>query len=148
MPLACLVYTASLSSKINDGDMHQLKDSSTRYRAKNRISGMMMIAGEQIFEIMEGEYAALEAALDSISTIEVVEEPEILLFSTLSKAQFQSWKMGVLEANETGSGDLSTIRQLGEQAQANPKTAPGAALQMLKQFHEQFAKQGPGAQAA
>ena len=109
---------------------------------------MMMIAGEQIFEIMEGEYATLEAALDSISTIEIVEEPEILLFSTLKKAQFQSWKMGALEANKTGSNDLSALRTLGEQAQADPNAAPGAALQMLKLFHEQFAKQGPSAEAA
>ena len=140
MPLACLVYTASLGSEISDADLHQFKDTNTRHHAKNRITGMMMIAGKQLFEIMEGEYATLEASLDAVSSSEFVEEPEVLLFSTLKKAQFQSWKMGVLEANVMGSSDLSTLKMLGEQALADPTSTPAAALQMLKQFHNQFAK--------
>ena len=148
MPLACLVYTTSLSEKTSDGDLHLLKDTSTRHHAKNRITGMMMIAGKQMFEIMEGEYAILEAALDQVSASEIIEEPEVLLFSTLKKNQFQSWKMGVLKANESGSDDLSTLRMLGEQALADPSSAPAAALRMLKQFHEQFANQDSNADAA
>lgn len=140
MPLACLVYTASMNPNINDGDLHELKDTVTRHRAKNRITGMLMIAGEQLFEIMEGEYAALEAALDSVSSNDTVFEPEVFVFSTLKKKQFQTWKMGVLEANEMGTSDLSLIRSLGEQAVADPNSTPGAALQMLKLFHNQFAK--------
>ncbi|MBL4698955.1 MAG: BLUF domain-containing protein [Phycisphaerales bacterium] len=145
MPLACLVYTASLSPDTSDGDLHQFKDTNTRHHAKNRITGMMMIAGKQLFEIMEGEYAILEASLDAVSSSEFVEEPEVLLFSTLKKNQFQSWKMGVLEANEMGSNDLSTLKMLGEQALADPSSTPAAALQMLKQFHEQFAKKAEAA---
>lgn len=140
MPLACLVYTVGLNCPTNSGEFHQLQDTLKRQRAKNRISGMLMIAGGQLFEIMEGEYASLEAALDSVSSTEYVEEPDVLLFSTLKKKQFQTWKMGVLEANEMGSNDLSTLKMLGEQAVADPDSTPGAALQMLKQFHNQFAK--------
>ena len=148
MPLACLVYTAEMSSQTCDADMHLFKDATTRHHAKNRITGMMMIAGQQIFEIMEGEYAVLEGAVDMISTHEFINEPEILLFSTLKKNQFQSWKMGRLEANESASHDLSTLQTLGEQALADPTSTPAAALQMLKQFHAQFAKQEPRADAA
>ena len=148
MPLACLVYTASLSPDTSDGDLHLLKDTSTRHHAKKRITGMMMIAGKQVFEIMEGEYATLEAALDLVSASDNIEEPEVLLFSTLKKNQFQTWKMGTLPANESGSDDLSTLRILGEQALADPTSTPAAALQMLKQFHEQFASHEPKADAA
>ncbi len=140
MPLACLVYTASMKPKFSNGDLHELKDTFTRHRAKSRVTGMMMIAGEQLFEIMEGEYAVLEAALDSVSSHDTVFEPEVFLFTLLKKKQFQTWKMGVLEANEMGTNDLSTLRMLGEQAVADPNSTPGAALQMLKQFHTQFAK--------
>lgn len=148
MPLACLVYTAELSPDTCDADMHQFKDTTTRHHAKNRITGMMMIAGQQILEIIEGEYALLEGAVDMISNHEFINEPEILLFSTLKKNQFQSWKMGRLEANESASSDLSILQTLGEQALADPASTPGAALQMLKQFHAQFAKQEPNADAA
>ena len=140
MPLACLVYTADLSPETSVSDMHMFKDSMTRHHAKNRITGMMMIAGNKLFEIMEGEYATLEGAVDSVSNNEFVFEPEILLFSTLKKNQFQSWKMGQLEANESASDDLSQIRSIGEQALADPSSTPAAALQMLKLFHDQFAK--------
>ena len=148
MPLACLVYTTSLSSDISAGDLHEFKDTNTRHHAKHRITGMVMIAGTQLFEIMEGEYATLEAALDTVSSSEMVEEPEILLFSTLKKAQFQSWKMGSLPANNSGSDDLSTLQMIGEQALADPSSTPAAALKMLKQFHVQFVCQDPNANAA
>ncbi len=139
MSLSCLVYIAKTNPSSTQADLHQHKDHNTRIYARERITGVLMVAGGFLFEIMEGQYATLESNLDRISSTPLMRSPDILIFTALTKRQFQGWKMGVLQPNPTPSTDLSVFHMLGEQAQSAPASAPAAALQMLKRFHEQFA---------
>ena len=149
MALSCLVYIAKMQPNVDTVQMHELKDTTTRLRAHNRISGALFMAGGYLFEIMEGEYAILESNLDQISSSGVIEDPEVLIFATLKKQQFQTWKMGNLEGTTPTSQDYTAFQSLGEQTLADPSSVPSAAIQMLKLFSDQFApKDDTGSRAA
>lgn len=149
MAISCLVYIAKMLPNIDTIQMHELKDKTTRLRAHNRITGVLFMAGGFLFEIMEGEYSILESNLDEISSCGVIEDPEVFIFATLKKQQFQTWKMGKLEGGAPTSKDYSVFESLGEQTVDAPSTIPAAALQMLKQFNDQFApKDKTGSKAA
>lgn len=146
MALSCLVYIAKMQPNLDSIKMHELKDTTTRLRAHNRITGVLFMAGGFLFEIMEGEYAILESNLDQVSSCEVIEDPEILIFSTIKKQQFQTWKMGKLEGESPTSEDFAPFRALSEQSLADQSSVPSTALKMLKQFNDQFAPK-PDAEA-
>jgi len=148
MSLSCLVYIAKISPSSDHAHLHQHKDLNTRIYARERITGLLMVAGGFLFEIMEGEYATLESNLDRVSATPLMNTPDILIFTALAKRQFQAWKMGTLEPNPSISTDLSVFHMLGEQTQSDPSSTPAAALQMLKLFHEQFANHPPHSNAA
>jgi len=141
MALACLVYIAKLSPKSDHVHLQQHKDLNTRVYARERITGVLVAAGGYLFEIMEGEYGLLESNLDRISSGALMQSPDILIFSALTKRQFHAWQMGVIGHAKPGSQDLSFFKVLGEQTQSNHASTPIAATQMLKRFHEQFATQ-------
>jgi hypothetical protein len=140
MSLACLVYIAKLHSEASPDRLYLHKDLNTRLYARGRISGLMVASSGYIFEIMEGDYGTLESNLDRVAGTKIMEDPEIMIFSSLTKRQFQSWKMGILESKIPKSEDLGVFRMLGQQTQSSPSSTPVAVMRMLKQFYEQFAK--------
>jgi len=148
MALACLVYIAKLNPKIDQVRLLEHNDTNTRANAKCQITGVLMIAGGYLLEILEGEYSLLELNLDQIAAIGLIDDPEILIFTPLKVQQFSTWKMGVIESHAPISEDLSVLRILGAQTQSDPGSTPGAVLRILKEFHAQFACEDSGHSAA
>ncbi|MDF1809414.1 MAG: BLUF domain-containing protein [Phycisphaerales bacterium] len=139
MKLACVVYFAQLNEETNQLSLQELKDNLTRRRASDRVTGIMMIAGGYLFEIMEGDYTTLELELDHIQSCEVSNEPEVLIFAMLNKKQFDSWRMGVIEHANSSAPDLSSLRFLCAQSEPDPISTQRTVLTLLQQFHSQFA---------
>lgn len=148
MNLACLVYLAKLQTKTDVVQLHQHKDLNTRLYARERISGVLMVAGGFLFEIMEGDYASLESNLDRVSGTSIMDDPEVMIFSSLKERQFQNWKMGIIETEQPESHDIEVFRMLGEQTQSDAISTPNAVMHMLKHFHDQFVKSDPFSDAA
>ena len=147
MGLACLIYIAQSSKQQSSSSLLEIKDTNTRYAARNSITGVLFLAGHYVFEIMEGEYGALEHNLDRVSCQLSIEEPEIILFASVKARQFQSWKMGVLDASETETDNFELYEMLGAQAQADPQSIPTATIRLIQQFKDQFGS-GTSSQAA
>ena len=138
MKLACVVYFAELNEETSQLSLQQLKDNLTRRRASDRVTGILMIAGGYLFEIMEGDYTTLELELDHIQSCEVSDEPEVLIFAMLNKRQFDSWRMGVIEHATRSTPDLSGFRFLCAQSEPDPVSTQRTVLTLLQQFHSQF----------
>ncbi len=139
MSLACLVYIAKLRAKPTDPLLYQHKDTNTRIYARERITGVLIVAGGYLFEIMEGDYAALESNFDRVSSSAMMKDPDILIFTSLKERQFEKWVMDMPEASVPACADFSVLRMLGQQTQSDPSSTPVAAMGMLKLFREQFA---------
>ncbi len=148
MSLSCLVYIAKLGTKSTDPLVYQHKDINTRIYARERITGVLVVAGGHLFEIMEGDYAALESNFDRVSSSEIMKAPDILIFTALKAQQFEKWTMDTLGGGAPASTDLSVFRMLGEQTQSDPSSTPVAAKRMLKLFYEQFSDRSSHSDAA
>jgi FAD-dependent sensor of blue light len=148
MSLACLVYIAKMRTKPNDSALYQHKDVNTRINARQQITGVLVTAGGYFFEIMEGDYAALESNLDRVSSSELMKEPEILIFTALKERQFKLWQMEMCNTKSPGSADMGVFQMLSQQAQADASSIPKAAKSMLENFRKQFADDQSGTQAA
>ncbi len=140
MSLACLVYVAKLRVKsAADPLLYQHKDMNTRIYARERITGVLIIAGGYLFEIMEGDYGAVESNFDRVSSSAMMKDSEVLIFTGLKERQFEKWVMDIFEVQASGHADLSVLRVLGQQTQSDPSSTPVAAKSMFKLFCEQFA---------
>ncbi len=139
---SCLVYFARTNeSSIPDAELFQLRDVDTRLYAKNKATGLRVLAGDLLFEIIEADMGTAEQLLDHSSESEYWNEPEILFLVPTKARSFQSWKLVNAAPVEDFQKSVETLKILAEQAQQDKAQIGKVLSKMLDTFQPKKSKQ-------
>ncbi len=139
---SCLVYFARTNeSSIPDAELFQLRDVDTRLYAKNKATGLRVLAGDLLFEIIEADMGTAEQLLDHSSESAYWGEPEILFLAPTKARSFQSWKLVDAAPVEDFDKSVETLKVLAEQAQQDSTQIGKVLSRMLDIFESKKSKQ-------
>ncbi len=148
MNLSCFVYISQVKAGFRKDDLPQFNDLYTRSYAREKITGIQLVADPFVLEIMEGDFAALENNLDRIASNGFIQDPEIILIASVQDRLFPNWTLEALSSSSKQTQDLETLKVLGMQAQSAVDSVPRVIPQLIKQFKEQFTLIDPQSSAA
>ena len=134
-PLLQLIYVSSLSP----GDEEQLPailESAQRHNEKNGLTGMLLYAGGNFMQVLEGEPEHVQSTYDRIAQDPRHRSVELISRMGVAHREFPDWSMGLHRITEA---DVSRFPQharwfrFGFDPSAI-RAQPGVALELLQIF--------------
>jgi hypothetical protein len=138
MALTHLIYVSSAIQEQSDADLDAILASAVRNNSKNDITGMLLYAGGNFLQVIEGEKEAIDKTFSFIEKdsrhhgIIVIERGEI------QQRSFIQWNMGFYRLTEIDAAQrpgYAPFFQHGFDA-AQIGARPGLALEILLSFAE------------
>ena len=133
----CIVYIARTRvDPIPNAELFLINDRDTRSRAKALATGIRVIAGPLMLEVIEAPMRGAELLLDEACESDFWDEPEIVLTIPITKHAFTSWSMLNTPPIQDQPSTIDSIRSLAAQAQNEPKHLSRAIKQMILCFQQ------------
>jgi hypothetical protein len=136
MALIHLIYTSSAATPLADLELDRILESSLRHNTQQHLTGMLLYAGGNFMQILEGEEAAVDETYNRITN-----DPRhtgILLINhqPIMQREFFKWSMGFRRKGKADAAlhpGYEPFFECGFDA-ASIGASPGLGLKMLREF--------------
>lgn len=133
----CIIYlTKTCVDPIPNADLFLINDRDTRSHAKAMATGIRVIAGPLMLEVIEAPMHSVERLLDEASESKHWKEPEILLTIPIEKHAFQSWVMVNAAPVQDVPSVVNALQTLAAQVIEDPLQLHQAIKQMVLCFQQ------------
>lgn len=89
-----LVYVSSAIREMSEEDLLHLLEQSRNRNIRQIVTGMLLYAGGNFFQVLEGDIKDVEDIYKAIETDERNKGNIVLLKETIKERTFQDWSMG------------------------------------------------------
>lgn len=94
MSLEQLIYVSTATQALDDGELDRILESSARNNAARHVTGMLLHAGGNFMQVLEGEPDALDEVFDRVSRDPRHEGIIVLERGPIEARSFAQWSMG------------------------------------------------------
>jgi len=135
MPFTQLIYVSDLINK-NESELGAILESSVRHNREDEITGMLLYAGGNFLQVLEGPRDKVQQTYDRICLDPRHGNVMLLSEEEVPERHFANWSMGY---RQLGADDIAKFPayapyfQFGFNA-PRFKAKPGIALEMLEMF--------------
>lgn len=130
-----LIYVSALV-KGNESELGAILEASVRNNTRDGITGMLLYAGGNFMQVLEGRTRMVQATFNRISRDPRHNNIIVLAKEAIVEREFAKWSMGFKQLGEAEAQkfpDQAPWFRFGFNADAI-KASPGAALDLLKMF--------------
>lgn len=136
MSLIHLIYVSTARGELDDVDLDRIMDSSVRRNTAARITGMLLYAGGNFMQVLEGEEADVDATMSRIAADARHHGLLVIDRRAIEQRSFGAWHMGyrrVCRLDIQSHPALAPLLSNGIDAEGIA-ARPGLALDVLKEF--------------
>lgn len=136
MSLIHLIYVSTATEELDDVQLDRIMDSSVRRNAAARITGMLLYAGGNFMQVLEGEESDVEATMSRIAADLRHHGLVVIDRCAIEQRSFGAWHMGyrrVCRLDIQSHPSLAPYLSNGIDVEAIA-ARPGLALDMLQEF--------------
>lgn len=137
MSLIQLIYVSAATIELSDEELAKVLESSVRHNKEQGVTGMLLYAGGNFIQVLEGEAAAIDETMSRIERDPRHFQLIVLERSPVAEREFGNWYMGFRHLNEAEIADPSFVPFCTHQmAPERMQVKPGVALELLRHFVE------------
>lgn len=136
MSLIHLIYVSTAQGELDDVDLDRIMDSSVRRNTAARVTGMLLYAGGNFMQVLEGEEADVDATMSRIAADARHHGLLVIDRRAIEQRSFGAWHMGyrrVCRLDIQSHPSLAPLLSNGIDAEGIA-ACPGLALDVLKEF--------------
>jgi hypothetical protein len=136
MPLIHLIYVSTSTNEMSDGELDEILATAVRNNKPRNITGMLLYAGGNFMQVLEGEESKVDEVFSRIATDPRHAGIMVISKELVAKRDFSDWSMGfrrLIEEDAKLHPGWAPYFSQGFDAHAM-ESEPGVALTMLKLF--------------
>ena len=118
-----LIYQSTRGPDLEPEDLRTLANKSSDRNAANDITGVLLVQGDTILQILEGEEDAVNALMIRIQADTRHTNCDVLLTRHCDERSFEGWRMVLCEVSEDDARlfrlTLATVRARAQQRRKN-----------------------------
>lgn len=124
-----LIYKSTASLDVLEPEaLKQLVEQSARNNEPKKITGMLLLLGDQFLQVLEGNARSVNRLYRKILVDERHRDPELISFEAIPAPVFQEWSMEILDLNDLPSSPRKYLRAKYENDEEGqivvPRTLP------------------------
>ena len=136
MTLIEVIYVSTATEKLFDWELRRILESAVRHNGDDEITGMLLYSQGSFMQVLEGEKAAVDAALARIVADPRHKNVQVIARAEIANRSFSRWSMGfhgITAADAVSWPGFAPFFQEGFNAESI-SSKPGVALEILKAF--------------
>lgn len=136
MALIHLIYVSAASREYSDAELDDMLASSIRHNTPQGITGMLLYAGGNFIQVLEGEAAAVDETYDRITRDPRHHGLILIERCAIREREFPQWQMGfrrLSQADIAAGPAFFPLLKNAFDTTANTIT-PGIARELMAQF--------------
>lgn len=136
MALIHLIYVSTAREEFDTAELDRILESAARHNALQNVSGMLLYAGGNFMQVLEGEESAVDETYARVDKDPRHSDVYLLVREPISQRDFAQWRMGFRRLGATDAASNSAFAPLFVRGfvSTSLRAKPGLALDMLKSF--------------
>jgi len=94
MPLIHLIYVSTANTEYDDAELDRILAISERHNASNHVTGMLLYAGGNFMQVLEGEETAVDETYNRIARDPRHKDFVVIERAPIKEREFAQWSMG------------------------------------------------------
>ena len=123
MLLTQLIYVSQASESMSQQALASLVRLSARNNARLDVTGVLLVYGRSMMQLLEGDQPVVEALFSKIRSDKRHSDVSKLLQKTVRRRLYPEWGMGLSDLQARQNLDLGRLNRLLSDLQANCETA-------------------------
>jgi hypothetical protein len=137
MALIQVIYVSSATGELDEAELEKMLESSVRHNQAQGVTGMLLYAGGNFIQVLEGEEAAVDETMSRIEQDARHFQIMVLDRSPIEEREFGQWHMGFRRLSNAEVAGPNFVPFLKSRMHPESLSAkPGAALDLLRNFVE------------